>query len=59
MAQKQNNQNQQQGMQNQYNTEFASETNVQEVRKQNQQSEAKKMQNAGNTSSTLNNSSSN
>ena len=31
----------------QYGTEFASQTDVQEVRKQNQQAEAKKAQNSG------------
>lgn len=40
MAKKQQNQNAGQ----QFNTEFASETNVQEVRQQNQQSQSKKQQ---------------
>lgn len=36
-----------QGAQGQYGTEFASETNAQEVRQQNQQAEARKGQNSG------------
>lgn len=36
-----------QGAQGQFGTEFASETNAQEVKQQNQQAEARKSQNSG------------
>ncbi|WAA08785.1 gamma-type small acid-soluble spore protein [Fervidibacillus albus] len=43
---KQQNAQSAQGQQNQYGTEFASETDAQQVRKQNQKAESKKQQNS-------------